>query len=205
MVLVQQPQNPPNMTSVSVLEKEISELLSRNWWLLLLRGLLAVAFGVITWQMPGVSLATFVLLFGAYCLVDGVCGIWVSVAGRKQNGDWWILLLWSLVAVGAGLLTFLTPGVTALALLFFIATWAVATGVLQIIAAIRLRREITGEWVLVLSGILSVIFGILLMANPLGGALAVLWLIATYAILFGVLMIILSFRVRSATKPAAAT
>ncbi len=169
-----------------------------TWWLMLIRGLAAIIFGVLTWMSPGISLATLVLFFGAYALVDGVVGAWGALQGRKQHDDWWVLLLWALVSVGAGVLTFMAPGVTALALLFYIAAWAIATGVLQIAAAVRLRKQISGEWMLGLAGLSSVVLGILLMAHPGEGALVVVWMIATYAVLFGVLMVVLAFKLRSA-------
>ena len=143
------------------------------------------------------------LLFGAYALADGVLGVWTAVAGRKEHEDWWVLLLWGLVGVGAGFLTFLVPGVTALALLFYIAIWAIALGVLEIVTAIRLRKEIEGEWLLVLGGLASVVFGVLLMARPVAGALAVLWLIAAYAVVFGVILVILAFKARTFGKQLA--
>jgi len=175
-------------------------MLSRNWWVLLLRGLVAIAFGVLVWFQPGISLAALVLLFGAYSAADGILGVWTAIAERKEREHWGLLLIWGLLGIGIGILTFLVPGITALALLFYIAIWAVATGVLEIVAAIRLRKEIEGEWLLILGGLVSVVFGVILMAQPLAGALAVLWLIAIYAVIFGVLLVILAFRVRNFGK-----
>jgi len=173
-----------------------ASVLSRRWWLLLLRGLAAIIFGVITWVMPGISLAALVLVFGAYCLADGILAVWTAVAGAKEHEHWWVLLLEGLLGIGIGILTFLAPGITALALLFYIAIWAIATGVLEIVAAVRLRREINNEWLLLLAGLASVVFGTLLAAFPGAGALSVLWLIGGYAIVFGVLLLILAFKVR---------
>jgi uncharacterized membrane protein HdeD (DUF308 family) len=181
---------------VEMLTEKLSEALSRSWWLLLLRGIVAILFGILTFVQPGISLAALVLLFGAFSLADGVLGVWTAYSSRKEREHWWLLLLGGLVGVGVGLLTLFAPGVTALALLFYIAIWAVATGVLQIVAAIRLRKEIEGEWTLVLAGLASVAFGVLLMARPGAGALAVLWLIAGYAIVFGLIMVLLSFKVK---------
>jgi uncharacterized membrane protein HdeD (DUF308 family) len=174
----------------------LASILRRSWWLLLLRGIAAIAFGVLTWVQPAVSLAALVLLFGAYSLVDGVFGSWAAIAGRKDHEQWWVLLIWGLTGIGIGILTFLAPGITALALLFYIAAWAIATGVLEIVTAIRLRKEIQGEWMLILAGLASVVFGFLLLVQPGAGALAVLWLIATYAIVFGVLLVLLAFKAR---------
>jgi len=188
---------------MSILEKHLATILSRTWWMLLLRGLIAIAFGLLIWLQPAVSLAALVLLFGAYVLADGILGVWGAVMGRKEHEDWWVLLLWGLVGVGVGILTFMAPGVTALALLFYIAAWAIATGVLQIIAAVRLRKMIRGEWWLILGGLASVIFGVLLMASPGTGALAVLWLIAAYAVVFGVLLVLLAFKARGFSRQLA--
>jgi uncharacterized membrane protein HdeD (DUF308 family) len=174
----------------------LSDTLSRAWWLLLLRGLVAVVFGIICFAQPGISLASLVLVFGVYCLADGILGVWTAISGGKDNEHRWLLLLWGLLGIGVGVLTFMAPGLTALALLFYIAIWAIATGVLEIVAAIRLRKEIDNEWLLLLSGIASVAFGVLLVARPGAGALTVLWLIGAYAFVFGVLLLMLAFKTR---------
>lgn len=174
----------------------LASSLARGWWLLLLRGLVAIIFGVLAWVQPGITLAALVLLFGAYSMADGVLCLWTATTGPKGHEYWWLLLLQGLVGIGIGFLTFFAPGITALALLFYIAIWAIATGVLEIAAAIRLRKEIDNEWLLLVAGLASVAFGILLAAQPAAGALAVLWLIGSYAILFGVLLLILAFKIR---------
>src|SRR3974377_408336 len=171
------------------IEKRLASILNRSWLLLLLRGLAAIAFGVLTWIQPGISLAALVLLFGAYSMADGILGCWTAIAARHDHEQWWVMLLNGLLGVGIGILTFLAPGLTALALLFYIAIWAIATGVLEIAAAIRLRKEIKGEWWLILTGICSVLFGAIMIAQPAAGAMALLWLIATYAVVFGVLLV----------------
>ena len=175
----------------------LAVILRRTWWMLLLRGLFAIAFGVLTWVLPGVSLAALVLLFGAYVMADGILGVWSAVAGRKEHEHWWVMLVGGLLGIAVGLLTFFAPGVTALVLLFYIAIWAIATGVLQIVVAVRLRKEMQGELLLILAGLASVLFGVLLVVRPEAGALAVLWLIATYAVFFGVLLVMLALKVRS--------
>jgi uncharacterized membrane protein HdeD (DUF308 family) len=174
----------------------LASTLARGWWLLLLRGLVAIVFGVLAWAQPGIALAALVLLFGAYSMADGVLCLWTAITGPKGHEYWWLLLLEGLVGIGIGFLTFFAPGITALALLFYIAIWAIATGILEIAAAIRLRKEIDNEWLLLLAGLASVVFGILLAAQPAVGALALLWLIGSYAILFGVLLLILALRIR---------
>lgn len=175
---------------------QLAGILGRHWWVLVLRGLIAIAFGILAWLQPAITLAALVLLFGAYVLVDGILGVWTAIAGRREHEHWWVLLLWGLVGIAVGIVTFRAPGVTTLALLFYIAIWAIATGVLEIVAAVRLRKEISGEWLLALGGLVSVAFGILLMTQPDTGALALIWLIATYAVVFGMLLVLLAFRVR---------
>jgi uncharacterized membrane protein HdeD (DUF308 family) len=173
---------------------DLSAALRKAWWLVLLRGVIAVLFGstVIAW--PALALAGLVTLFGVFCLADGVVGISAVLAGRGEHR--WLQLLWALLSIGAGLATLLVPGITALALLFYIAAWAVASGLLQIVAAVQLRREIEGEWFLLLSGLLTVGFGILLFARPGAGALAIATVLGIFAIAAGVALIVLGWRAR---------
>ena len=178
------------------IEQRLASVLSRNWWMLLVRGLVAIAFGVLTWIQPGISLSALILLFGAYSMVDGIFATWAAIAGSQNHDFKWVMLLEGLLGIGIGALTFVAPGITALALLFYIAIWAIATGVLEIAAAIRLRKEIKNEWLLILAGIASVVLGALLAMQPGVGALALLWLIASYAVVFGVLLVILAFKTR---------
>jgi len=177
-------------------EPTFAKILSRFWWMILLRGVVAVIFGIMIFTSPGLSLLSLVFLFGGYAFIDGVGNVVTAIAGRDEQENWWVLLLAGLAGVGVGLLTFFRPGVTALVLLFYIAIWAITTGVLQIVAAIRLRKIIEGELWMVLGGVASVLFGILLVANPGGGALTVLWLIGAYAVAIGAITIILAFRAR---------
>jgi uncharacterized membrane protein HdeD (DUF308 family) len=136
----------------------LAHALAKNWWLLLLRGICAILFGVLTFVWPGITLLTLVLLYGAYALADGALALAEAVMGGAPAPRWWLALV-GLFGVAAGILTFAWPGITALVLLLFIAGWAIATGVLQIVGAIRLRKEIENEWLLIASGVLSVIFG----------------------------------------------
>lgn len=182
---------------MNTLENRLATIFSRNWWVLLLRGLCAIIFGVMVWVQPRISLALLVLLFGAYALVDGILGGWSAIKERKEHEHWWVLFLWGLTGIGVGVVTFFAPGVTALALLFYIAIWAIATGVLEIVAAISLRNQTTGKSLLILGGLVSVVFGAILMVHPGAGALALLWLIGAYAVVFGILLVILAFRVRN--------
>jgi uncharacterized membrane protein HdeD (DUF308 family) len=168
------------------------ELSSRHWWVFALRGIAAVLFGILAFAWPGMTLTVLVLLWGAYALVDGALAL-VS-AFRTSNDHRWSLLIEGIVGIGAGIVTFIWPDLTALVLLYIIAAWALITGVLELIAAFRLRRVIRDEWWLVLGGIASVVFGVLMLAMPAAGALALIWLIAAYAIVFGVLLMALAVR-----------
>jgi uncharacterized membrane protein HdeD (DUF308 family) len=176
-------------------------VLSRNWWALALRGLLAVLFGLAAFFLPGITLTALILLFGAFALVDGVFAIVAAVRAEEHGARWWLLLAEGVFGVLIGILTFIWPGLTALVLLYFVAAWAIVTGVFEIAGAIRLRQEIEGEWALILGGVLSVIFGVLLAVLPGVGILALVWLIGAYAVVFGVLLIILAFRVRNQPRP----
>jgi uncharacterized membrane protein HdeD (DUF308 family) len=171
-------------------------VLARNWWALVLRGLFAVLFGIMAFAWPRLTLEVLVLLFGAYALVDGVFAIAAALVGRPRGMPWWALLVEGLIGVAVGIVTFVWPGITALVLLYLIAAWAVLTGVFEIVAALRLRKEIRGEWLLALSGILSVLLGVALVIRPGAGALALVWLIGAYAIASGVLLIALGIWLR---------
>lgn len=141
--------------------------------------------------LPGLTLVTLVLLYGVYTLADGLSALWVGGLARA-----WRFVLLGILGVIVGIFTFIYPGITAVALLYLIAAWAVVRGVFEIVTAIQLRKEISNEWMLVIAGILSVLFGVALVANPAAGALAVVWIIGTYAFIFGLLMIVLAFRLR---------
>jgi uncharacterized membrane protein HdeD (DUF308 family) len=182
----------------------IADALGRAWWAVMLRGVVAVAFGIVVLAWPGLAFATLLALFGVYCLVDGFLGIWAAVTGHATHENRWLYLLWALVSIGAGLAALLVPGITALALLFYIGAWAVASGVLQIVAAVQLRREIDGEWLLLLSGIVTVVFGMLLFARPGAGAMAMLALLGAFAIVSGIALIFLGIRARHFARNALA-
>jgi uncharacterized membrane protein HdeD (DUF308 family) len=171
--------------------------LSHNWWVVMLRGLAGIAFGLVTFFAPGISLAALVLVFGAYAFADGVLAIISAIRRERPGQRWWLLLLEGIAGIAAGVVTLLWPGITALVLLYLIAAWATVTGVLEIAVAIRLRKAIKGEWLLVLSGVLSVVLGVLLVLWPGPGALALVIWIGAYAFVFGALLLALGLRLRS--------
>jgi uncharacterized membrane protein HdeD (DUF308 family) len=174
----------------------MKQLLARNWDMFLVRGILAVLFGIATLLMPGITLVVLVVLFGGYALLDGVILSVLAIKDRNINADWWLMLLGGLVSIGAGVVTFVYPGITAISLYYVIAGWAIASGILEVIYAIQFRKVIDGEWMLVLGGILSVVFGGLLVVYPFAGALTVLWLVGVYAIAYGITLTVLAFRLR---------
>lgn len=173
------------------------ETLTRNWGWVALRGFAAILFGLLTLLNPGITLATLVLFFGAYALVDGAAMVVSAIANRHGEARWIALLVGGVLGIGAGLVTFFMPGLTAMALLMIIAAWSVVTGIAEIGAAIRLRKEITGEWIFVLAGLFSVGFGLLLFLSPGAGALAVALWIGAYAVTVGLLLVGLGFRLRN--------
>ncbi len=176
--------------------------LSHSWWVLVLRGVAAVIFGILAYIWPGVTFTVLVLFFGAYALWDGIFAL--IGAFRSDSDRRWALVIEGLAGIVAGVVTFIWTGAATFVLLYIIAAWAIVTGIMEIVAAIRLRDEIQGEWLLLLGGLLSVVFGALIAIFPLAGLLAVTWMIAAYAIIFGVLLIALGFRVRSVSGRRAA-
>jgi uncharacterized membrane protein HdeD (DUF308 family) len=171
--------------------------LVRNWWSLVLRGVLGILIGVVTFAWPGITLASLVLLFGAYALVDGIFSIAGAVRAAQTHERWGVLVIEGVVGIIAAAITFAWPAITAIALVFVIGAWAVVTGVFEIAAAVRLRKHISGEWLLALSGVASVIFGFLMMIAPLAGALVIALWFGAYAFVFGILMLVLGFKLRS--------
>jgi uncharacterized membrane protein HdeD (DUF308 family) len=184
------------MATNDMLQDGMLQDLRRNWGWIVVRGVAGVIFGVLAFIWPAITLAVLVLFWGAYALADGVLALIAAFRVRDRGKPFWALLIVGVLGVAAGLLTFFWPGVTALALLAFIAAWALLMGIFQIVAAIRLRKAIQHEWLLALSGVLSVIFGALMLWNPGAGALAVIWVVASYAIVFGLLLIALGFRLK---------
>jgi uncharacterized membrane protein HdeD (DUF308 family) len=189
----------------------MDELLARSWWMLALRGVIALLFGILALMWPGITLLWLVLLFAAYALLSGVVSVAGAVTNRKVDKQWWMILLLGLVGIAAGILAVVYPGLTALALVLLMGANAVVTGVLDIAVAARLRKARRNEWLLILTGVVSIVFGVLVLLFPGAGALALVWLISTYAIFIGILLLALAFRAqvwakkstRSASFPAA--
>ena len=171
-------------------------VLSENWWAVALRGIAAIVFGGVAIILPGITLEALLILFGAYALVDGVLNITAAVRAADQHLRWWPLLLEGIAGIALGIIAWVWPGITALGLLYVIAVWAILTGILETTAAVRLRREVAGEWMLALSGIVSVTFGVVLILFPISGVLTVVWLIGVTALLWGLILLSLSYRLR---------
>ena len=168
--------------------------LPRQWWLVALRGITAIVFGILAFIWPGITLSVLILFFGAYAVVDGVLALYVATRSRGQHVS--ASVLEGIVGIAAGLIAFFWPGITALVLLILISVWAIVTGVMEVIAGVELRHVIKNEWSLVLSGVISAVFGILLLVQPGTGALAVVWLIGLYAVIFGIGMLSLAWQLR---------
>jgi uncharacterized membrane protein HdeD (DUF308 family) len=173
----------------------LARALAKNWWLILLRGICAVIFGVLTFAWPGVTLAVLVLFYGAFAFVDGLLALIAAVMGGQPAPRWWLAIV-GVLGIAVGIVTLMMPGMTALVLLYFIAFWAIMIGAMQVTGAIRLRKEIDNEWMLIASGILSVVFGIILLVAPGAGALGLLFVIGVYAVIHGIMLITLAMRLR---------
>ncbi len=170
--------------------------LFRNWWRFAVRGVLAIVFGVLALIWPDSTKLALVLLFGAFAFVDGVFAVTTGIAARGHFERWWAILLEGIAGIVIGVMTFFWPNITALVLLYFIAAWAVTTGIFEIVAAIEFRHVISGEWIMILAGLLSVLLGILLFVFPSAGMVSVVWLIGIYAIAAGIMEMIFAFRLR---------
>jgi len=173
------------------------ETLKRHWWVPVIRGIAAIVFGVIAFVYPGLTVAVLVLLFGAWVLVDGIFRVIGAIGHRASDKEWGFDLIIGIVGIIIGFLTFHAPQITALALIIYIAAWALMIGATEIALAIKLRREIKGEWFLILMGLVSIVFAVMLLWNPAVGAAALIWIMAWYAVILGVLGIIFGFRLRS--------
>ena len=170
--------------------------LAENWWLLLLRGIAAIIFGVLAFFWPGITLLTLTFLWGAYALVDGVLALWEAIVGKSGKTSRWWLGLVGLAGIVSGVLAFAMPMTVADLLLLFIAGWAIVTGAMELWGAIKLRKEVDGEWILALSGVMTIAFGVALVVWPLVGALALVWLVGWFAFLLGCAYLGLAFQLR---------
>ena len=171
--------------------------LFRNWWHFAVRGVLAIVFGILALISPDSTKLALVLLFGAFAFVDGIFAVTTGIAARGYFERWWAILLEGIAGIVIGVLTLFWPNITALVLLYFIAAWAVTTGIFEIVAAIQFRKVISGEWAMILSGLMSVLFGILLFVFPAAGAVSLVWLIGMYVVAFGIMELIFAFHLRS--------
>ena len=176
----------------------------RSWWMLGIRGVFAVLFGLTALFMPLLALFAVVIFLGAYFLIDGVMAVVAAVQGRKNFRLWWLLLLEGLAGIAIGLMTFFWPGRTALVLLYFVASWAIITGIFEIATAFSGWLRVSHEWTIALAGVVSIILGIFLFARPVLGLLALVWSVGIYAIVFGVLLIVRAFQSRSSAEPGIA-
>lgn len=174
-------------------------LFTRAWWSLALRGLVAVLFGLVALFMPSATLAALVLLFGVFALLDGALAIGALIAGVTVS-PWWALLVGGLLSIAAGVVTLAWPGITAVALLYLVAFWALARGVFHVAAAFQWRKELSGEWLLALDGVIAIVFGVVLLLQPGAGMLALMWLLGVFSIVAGLTLIVVGFRLRSIGK-----
>lgn len=178
-------------------------VLASNWWAWLIRGVVAIIFGILAFLWPGATIVAVGVLFGAYALVDGIFAVVAAVRAAETHQRWWPFLIEGIVGILIAAITFYDIRITLLALYFTIAAWAFLTGILEIVAAIQLRKHIANEVWLILGGVASVLFGALMVWFPLAGILAIVWLIGSYAIVFGIIMIAFSFRLRGHAQPSA--
>lgn len=188
-------------THPSILGRQQSlEYFQKQWGWVALRGICALVFGVLALAFPGLTLGVLVLFWGAYALLDGVAALVAGFRMGEGSKPLWSLIAIGLLGIGAGVVTFFWPGLTAFTLIFIIGIWAIAIGIFQIVAAVRFRQHIQGEWLHALSGLLSIAFGVAVTLRPGAGAIALAWIIGWFAILFGIILIGMAFRLRSARK-----
>lgn len=178
----------------------MNEPILRSWWVFALRGVIAILFAVMAVTWPGLTLLALTALFAAYALLSGIILIVGAVRNRKTDDHWWMLLLLGTVGIVAAVIAVVHPSLTALILVLVIGANALVSGVLDIAVAIRLRRMIHDEWLMIINGIASVVFGVLVFLFPAAGALALVWLISLYAMVTGVLLLGLAFRLRARAK-----
>jgi uncharacterized membrane protein HdeD (DUF308 family) len=166
------------------------------WWTFIVRGVVAIVFGVVALVYPPVGIGVLVGLFAAWAIIDGVNSLLTGIRTRGTDRSWWLEILEGVIGVAAGIIALVLPGFAAEILLLLIAAWAILTGILEIVMAVRLRRVIEGEVWLALAGVASIVFGVVLVLFPAAGALSIVWLLAGFAIAFGVFLIMLGWRLR---------
>lgn len=184
------------------LEEGRNAMLARNWWMVGLRGVLAIVFGLLTFVLPVVALQTWVLLFAAYMIVDGVFGIASGVRAATRHERWGWLIFEGITSVGAGIVALIWPIVTVVVFVYLLAIWSGVSGVMMTIAAFRLKVD-HGRWLLALAGVFSVLWGLLLLFAPIAGALALVLYLGAYALVFGVMLLVLSWRLRQRSPSSA--
>jgi uncharacterized membrane protein HdeD (DUF308 family) len=172
--------------------------LAENWWAFVLRGIFAILFGIGALTFPGLTVLALIVLFGFYCFVDGFTSL--AMAFEADSKGWYVI--GGLVSLAAGVITFTRPGATAIALLFVIGIWALIRGVIDIVTAVQIRKVVEGEWMLALSGVVSALFGLYVIARPGQGALAIIWIIAFFALIMGFLLLGVGFKLRRLKKTA---
>jgi uncharacterized membrane protein HdeD (DUF308 family) len=173
------------------------QAIKRNWWMLAVRGVLAIIFGLIALIAPGIALLAFIFVFAAYALIDGIMAVYIAIRERGSLSRWGWVLFEGILGIIIGIVAFIHPGFTALVLLYFVAIWAIVTGIMEIAAAFAIRGFAAREWALGLAGVVSIIFGIVLFIFPGSGLLSILWLVGIYAIIFGILFIVRAFQMRA--------
>jgi uncharacterized membrane protein HdeD (DUF308 family) len=178
----------------------MNELLMRSWWMLAVRGGLAVLLGVLAILWPGMTLLALVALFAAYALIGGAALVIGAVKNRQRDEKWWIVLLLGIVSVTAGVWAVMLPQLTTLLLVLVMGVNALINGVLEIALAIRLRKTMEREWLLALAAAISIVFGVLVVLFPAAGAFALVWMVSFYATLTGILLLALAFRLRALAK-----
>lgn len=171
-------------------------LSSHLWWAWLIRGLISIVFASIAFALPVGTLATLIIFFSSFMFIDGIFSIFSLLFKRTSNRPWWIVVLEGLVGIGIGLITYFMPGLTSLALVYWVATWAIVTGIMEIISAVELRKIIAHEWAVGLMGILSVLMGVLFILAPAAGFLSLAYILGTYALFAGIMMLSLALRLR---------
>jgi uncharacterized membrane protein HdeD (DUF308 family) len=174
----------------------MKDLLQKSWWMLALQGLFALVFGVLAVLWPGVTILWLVIMFAVYALLSGAVAVIASIASRNEDKRWWLVLLLGLVSLAAGVIAIVNPALTAITLVLLMGANAVVTGIFQIAIAVRLRKQMQREWLLILAGIVSIVFGALVLLFPGAGALALVWLISFWAIATGVMLLAVAFRAK---------